>query len=322
MDGLLKRTHYTNEVVEGKQVVLSGWVSSIRDIGSVKFLILRDMNGIIQVTAKKGSVEERILKIIDGLNQEDVVSVKGKVVKNKSAPSGLEIIPSEIEVIDKIKSQVPIAMTGKIESNLDTRLDWRVLDLRKPENLAIFKIQAKIVEGMEEYLRKNGFLQVFTPCLMGAASESGAEVFPVVYFDKESFLRQDPQLHRELLIAAGYDKIFDFGPSWRAEPSHTTRHLCEYRGCAVEIGFIEDETDTMRLEEELIVYTMKKIKKDCEEELKLLNKEVKIPKKPFPELRFPKIYKILEELGKKIPHGEDYDRESEVLLWKYVKKKF
>ena len=164
-------------------------------------------------------------------------------------------------------------------------------------------------EGMQEYLRNMGFLSVFTPCLIGTASESGAEVFPVLFFNESAFLRQDPQLHRQLLILAGFDKIFDLGPSWRAEPSHTPRHLCEHRGCAVEVGFIRDEKDTMKLQEELIVYVLKKVQKECKGELELLDKEVSIPSTPFPELRFPAIYDILNEFGKNIQYGEGYDRE-------------
>jgi aspartyl-tRNA synthetase len=248
--------------------------------------------------------------------------VKGKVVENKAAPGGLEIIPSEIQVINKAAVPLPLDPRAITKTNLDTRLDWRVLDLRNPKNLAIFKIQSKIVEGMEDHLRKEGFIQVFTPCLLGGVSEGGSEVFSVVYFDKEAFLRQDPQLHRELLVAAGYEKIFDLGPSWRAEKSHTVRHLCEHRGMAVELAFIKDEKDTMRVEEQMIIAALKKVKDDCKAELELLKKEVRIPKVPFPELRFPEIYDVLQSLGKKIKVGEDYDRESEGLLGNFVKEKY
>jgi len=318
---LLKRTHYTSNIKSG-EVTISGWVSAVRDLGNVKFLIIRDSKGIAQVTMKRGMVDESILRTADSLNQEDVVSIQGKVVERKNAPRGREIIPRILEIISKAETPLPMDFSGKIESNLDTRLDWRVIDLRRPESLALFKIQAKMVEAIEEYLRHEGYLQVFTPCLMGAASESGAEVFPVVYFEREAFLRQDPQLHRQLLIAAGFDKIFDLGPNWRAEPSHTPRHLCEYRACAVEFGFMNDESDMMRVEENLVVDVLKRIKEECEEELALLKKEVILPRTPFPELRFPEIYEILKGLGKEIEPGEDYDRESEVLLWKYAKKKY
>lgn len=318
---LLRRTRYTTDIVQG-EAVLSGWVSIIRDLGGVKFIILRDGKGIAQITLKKNVVDEKILKDAAGLNQEDVISIRGDVVERKNAPHGLEIIPKEIEIVCRARENIPIDISGKIESNLDLRLDWRVLDLRRSETAAIFKIQANIVEAIEVFLRKKGFLQVFTPCLMGVASESGAEVFPVIYFDKEAFLRQDPQLHRQLLIVAGFDKVFDLGPNWRAEPSHTPRHLCEHRACAAEFAFMRNEIDMIRTEEEVIVAVLQTIKENCETELKLLGKEVTIPKTPFPELRFPKIYDILAEFDKTIEFGEDYDRESEKILAKYVKEKY
>jgi aspartyl-tRNA synthetase len=307
---------------DAEEQVFSGWVSTIRDLGNIKFIILRDSKGLTQVILKKGVVENNLLTVVEGLNLEDVISVRGKAVRHKNAPGGIEVLPSEIRVLSKAEAPLPLDVSGKIASNLDTRLNWRVLDLRRPENAAIFRIQAKIVEGMEDYLRRKGFLQVFTPCLMGAPSESGAEAFPVLYFDKTTFLRQDPQLHRQLLIASGFDKIFDLGPNWRAEPSHTPRHLCEHRACAVEFAFMNDESDMISVEEDFVVATLQKVKNESVDDLTLLNKEVTIPQQPFPELRFPQIYEILKEMGKMIEYGEDYDRESEVLLWKYVREKY
>jgi aspartyl-tRNA synthetase len=315
------KENFTSEA-DAEEQVFSGWVNTIRDLGNLKFIILRNSKGLTQVILKKGVVEIDLLTVVDGLNLEDVVSVRGKAVKHKNAPGGIEVIPTEIHVLSKAETPLPLDVSGKITSNLDTRLDWRVIDLRRPENAAIFRIQAKIVEGMEDYLRRSGFLQVFTPCLMGAPSESGAEAFPVLYFTKTAFLRQDPQLHRQLLIASGFDKLFDLGPNWRAEPSHTPRHLCEHRACAVEFAFMNDESDMIRVEEEFVVATLQKVKDESVDELTLLNKEVTIPRQPFPELRFPQIYEILEEMGKTIEYGEDYDRESEVLLWKYVREKY
>ena len=312
------RTHYSKDVPEreGEKIRVAGYIESVRDIGKVKFMIIRDKEGKIQITTK----DEKIGEQINSMTKQSFVLVEGTVKLNKQAPGGREIVPTGIELLSK--ADVPLPLDPKIKSGLDKRLDWRVLDLRKPEIMAVFKIQSKLVEGMEEYLRKEKFIRVFTPCLIGTASEGGAEVFPVIYFDKEAFLRQDPQLHRELLISSGFDKIFDLGPNWRAEPSHTPRHLCEHRGCAVEVAFIKDETDTMRLEEQLIISAFKRVKNDCKEELELLEKDVKIPRTPFPELRFPDIYDILKKMGKEIEFGEDYDRESEKLLSEYVKEKY
>ena len=304
------------------EVILSGWVSIVRDLGNIKFIILRDSKGIAQITLKKGIVDDKLLEMVNTLNQEDVISVRGDVVEMKNAPRGMEIIPKTIELVNKTRSDPPIDVSDKIESNLDTRLNWRVLDLRRRQVATIFKIQARVVEAIEGYLRRRDFLQVFTPCLMGTASEGGSEVFPVVYFNKEAYLRQDPQLHRQLLMAAGFDKIFDLGPNWRAEPSHTPRHLCEHRACAVEFAFMDTETDMIEVQQEMVVAVLKQIKDVCVEEFALLEKEVEIPKTPFPELRFPHIYDILTELGTTIEFGEDYNRESERLLAKYVKERY
>ncbi len=175
---------------------------------------------------------------------------------------------------------------------------------------------------MVEYLSDKGYLQVFTPCLLGGTSEGGAEVFKVDYFGREAFLRQDPQLHRQLCIAAGFDRIYDLGPNWRAEASHTPRHLCEHRGMAVEFGFMSNETDMMRVEEELIVAAMRKVRDECSHELEILQVNPEIPSAPFPEMRFPEIYRILEEHGKKLPYGSDIDKEGETLLCEHVREKY
>ncbi len=235
---MLKRTHYTSELKNavGKDVVIPGFVHDVRLMGGINFLLLRDRDGIIQVTASKEKVNKKILEEYQKLHQEDVVAIRGRVVANKKAPQGVEIIPGEIEIISRAETPLPLDPRKVTKANLDTRLDWRSIDLRSPQNLAIFKIQSKIIEGMQEYLRKNGFIQVFTPSLLGGTSEGGSDVFPVVYFDKQAYLRQDPQLHRELLIAAGFDKIFDCGPSWRAEKSHTIRHMTEHRTIAPEMA--------------------------------------------------------------------------------------
>ena len=312
---------YSKNIKPDTKILAMGWVDRIRDLGGLKFFLLRDMHGQMQVTLKKGDAPEKLMGIMAGLSREDCVSVSGTARKSDKAPGGVEIVPENIEVISR-SGPLPIEIGDKIETNLDKRLDWRSLDLRNPKNMAIFKIQSALVAGMQDYLMKEGFLQVFTPCMMGAASESGSDVFPVFYYNKEVYLRQDPQLHRQLVIAAGLDRIFDIGPSWRAEPSHTTRHLSEHRGLAPEMAFIKDEHDIIRLEEAVIVAAFKNLTRACKGELELLDKKISIPKTPFPVLKFPDIYDILEKLGKKIPFGEDYDRESELLLGQHVKEKY
>lgn len=321
---MLTRTNYTNELEKmvDKEVVVSGWVHDVRVLGGINFVLLRDVGGIVQVTAIKSKADPKIIEVFPKLHQEDVLSVRGKVVRSKVAKIGLEIIPDEIEIVSKSAVPLPLDPREVTPANFDTRMDSRVMDLRKPENLAIFKVQSRIMSAMREFLEVRNFVNVNTPCLMGGASESGAEVFKVDYFGGQAFLRQDPQLHRQLLMLAGFDKVYDMGPSWRAEMSLTARHMTEFRSCAVEMSFIKDEAEVTKLEEEMIIHTVKSVAEDCRKELSILKKEIQIPKKGFPELRFPDVYKILEEKGHKVNFGEDYDRESEMSLAQHVKEKY
>ncbi len=321
---MLKRTHFTDQIeTANDKVVLAGWIHEIKELARARFIWLRDKHGIAQITILKTSTDPAIVKATDTLGREDVIVVEGTPIKNRIAKVGAEIAPTRIELISKAETPLPLDISGKEgEANLDARLDWRVIDLRKRENLAIFQIQSKLVEGMVEYLNRNEYMQVFTPCLLGGTSEGGAEVFKTDYFGKEAFLRQDPQLHRQLCIAAGFDKIYDLGPNWRAELSHTPRHLCEHRGMAVEFGFMNDETDMMRVEEELIANAINKVKKECGRELELLHCEAELPNTPYPEIRFPEIYEILEQYGKQVSYGQDIDKEAESILSKYVKEKY
>ncbi len=316
------RSHYLGELRPGadEEVKVAGWVDRIKDVGRFRFIWIRDRSGIGQVTVSKdqGKLFEQALRL--GLH--DFIAVRGRVLEKPVAKVGVEIKPISIEVLSRAESPLPLEVGGFVKSGLSTRLDWRPIDLRNPRNLAILRIQAALVKGMQSYLDSNGFIQVFTPCLIGAGSEGGAELFEVDYFGRKAYLRQDPQLHRQLLMVAGLDRIYDLGPSWRAEPSHTPRHLCEYRSCAVELSFIEDERDVMKVEEELVVAGVREVVEECERELKLLGAEVEVPKKPFPVLEFPKVYELLEDLGKRIPYGEDLDREAEKLLARYVKENF
>jgi aspartyl-tRNA synthetase len=315
---------YIDEVLNKKEakVKISGWVHDVRDLSKVKFLVLRDKSGVIQVTGIKGITPDNVFEELDKIPRESVISIEGKSVKSKQALGGMEVNPEKIEIISKAEHPLPIDVSDFSKTELPKRLDWRSLSLRSKKSRFIFKIQSKIVEGMQEWLNVNGFQQVFTPCLMGIASESGSEVFEVKYFNKKAFLRQDPQLHRQLTIAGGIEKLYDIGSSWRAEKSNTVRHLCEHRTCAVELSFIKDERDVMRVEEQVIISAFKKVNEDCKKELEELKVELKIPKAPFLEFNFPELYKIIAKLGKRIEEGEDLDLEAERLLWKYVQEKY
>jgi nondiscriminating aspartyl-tRNA synthetase len=312
-----------NELLDnrGKNVVIAGWVDNVKELPNLRFVILRDRTGVSQITVHKKDSPPEMVSMTEKLNLQDVIAVEGLVLEKQIAKIGPEVKPISISLLNKSETPLPIDITGASQTQLDMRLDWRVLDLRNPRNLAIMKVQSKLMEAMEEYLRSSGFIQVSTPAILGGASEGGSEVFKIDYFGKQAFLRQDPQLHRQLAIAGGLDKLYDLGPSWRAEMSHTPRHLCEHHACAAEFGFMSDELDMERVEESLMAYSFEKVIKDCKEEIEMLGASVEKPKIPFPELRFPEIYEILKEHGKIVPFGEEPDREGEAILAKHVKEK-
>ncbi len=306
----------------GEKVTVSGWVHDVRLLGGINFILLRNSEGMIQVTAPKRAVAKEVMDQVAALHPEDVVRCTGLVKEAKVARNGFEIIPERIEVVSAAATPLPLDPRGVTDANIDTRLNWRTLDLRRPEVLAIFRIQDALIEGMEAYLRASGFMRVFTPSILGGVSEGGAEVFKTDYYGKPAFLRQDPQLHRQLAMAGGLGKVYDLGPSWRAELSHTPRHMSEHRTIAPELSFIKDERDTMRVEEAMVVSAMKRASEKCGRELDLLQLDIDEPRTPFPELSFPELYQTLKGLGHTLQRDKDLDRESEKLLAEFVKKEF
>jgi aspartyl-tRNA synthetase len=316
----IEKMHSQDGKAENKDgVIVFGWLKQIKDLGKIKFLRLRDDTGEIQVTVVKEDYDKLENQGFDKVKfaKESVLFIRGKVKEGKE---DYEIIPENIELISGSDSVLPISF--KDQANLSKRLDWRCLDLRSKKLQSIMRIQSSIIQSASQHLFKKGFMQVFTPCIMGVASESGSEVFPLIYFDKEAFLRQDPQLHRQLTIAGGFSSIFDIGPAWRAENSHTTKHLCEHRVIAVESAFIKDEYDTMKIEEGIIRSVVEHLNEKCKEDLELHDVELALPREGFPVLKFPEIYEILKQKGKKIDYGEDLDSDSEKILCDYVKEKF
>lgn len=306
----------------GQSVRLAGWVHDVRLLGGINFVLLRNREGIVQITAPKKAVSGEVLDVVESLHPEDVIVCTGLVKDSKIARNGFELIPASLAVLSASATPLPLDPRGVTDANLDTRLEWRTLDLRRPETAALFKIEASLIHGMESYLRERGFLQVFTPSILGGISEGGSEVFKLDYYGSPAFLRQDPQLHRQLAMAGGLERVYDLGPNWRAELSHTPRHISEHRTIAPEMSFISDERDTMRVEEAMIVSGIRSVVRDCTPELELLRVPLEEPKTPFPELSFPDIYSTLEGMGHRLPEDQDLDRESEKLLSEYVKREF
>lgn len=304
-----------------EEIEVRGFVDDIRDLGGIKFIKLNTSDGYVQITVKKSEAAKNIVAVADSLTRQSCIIVSGERKEDPTKKHRFEVLPKKITVLSMSAVPLPLDPSGKTPADFDTRLDWRPLDLRMPRNRAIFKVQAGILNGFESFFSGQQFTHVFTPSLMGTPSEGGSELFSVAYYAKEAFLRQDPQLHRELAIVGGIEKLFEIGPSWRAELSHTVRHLAEHRTCAAEVSYIKDEYDVIKVEEQAIEAVFNYVIKNCAAELELLGVKLEKPKLPIPVLKFPDIYDTLAEYGKKIERGADYDHESEEILAKHVKEK-
>jgi aspartyl-tRNA synthetase len=318
MDRLLSPSEL--KAMVGREVTLAGWVHDARVLGGISFVLLRNSGDILQLAAPKKDVPPDVFEVVATLHQEDVITCRGTVKESKAARMGIEVVPKEIEVLSRAAVPLPLDPRGVTPASLDTRLQWRSLELRRPESSAVFKVQNALVQGFEEYLRAKGFIRAFTPSIIGGVSEGGAEVFKIDFYGRPAFLRQDPQLHRQLTIAGGFDRVYDLGTNWRAELSHTPRHLSEHRTIAPEMAFISDERDTMRIQEQMVAYGVRKVIQECSDELARLKVSLEVPKVPFPELDFPEVYGTLSKLGRSLPRNEDIDEVSQRALAEHVKK--
>ncbi len=289
-------------------VTVAGWAENIRSMGKIKFISMRDFSGYIQVTLVKGKVSDELFDIVDSFTKESVLKITGKMQSSKIAPGGKELIPSAIELISKSEQPVPLNISGKIESDLSSRLDWRFLDLRMPRNSAIFRVQSCILHAFRNHFFKKGFVEIEPPGIISAASEGGAELYEVKYFEKNAYLAQSPQLYKQMCIAAGFNKVFMTSPVWRAEPHETIRHINEARQCDIEVAFINDQEALDYLEEvmkEIFSYVIK----NCADDLKTIGRKLKMPS--FVRVSYTNALKDLEKNGVKLSWGEDLTPEAE-----------
>lgn len=316
MINVKKRTHYSDEItpdMDGKKVSLVGWVHEIRDLGGIVFLLLRDREGIIQVTAPSKKVDKELMDKMRKSGKESVIFVEGTVKESSKAPNNVEIIPTNFEIINKSKQPLPLDTTGKVKAELDTRLDARFLDLRKLNVNAIFKIRNKMLNSVRKFFEENGFIEINTPKLVASATEGGTALFPVTYFEREAFLGQSPQLYKQMMMAAGFEKVYEIGPIFRAEEHDTLRHLNEAISIDIEVSFANHE-DVMKILENLIVRVIEDLNKSCKKELKILNKKLEVPETPFERITYDEVIEIVNSKGVVLEYGEDLSRAAEKAL--------
>ena len=315
------RTHYSVDVKEedyNKKISVAGWVEDIRNLGNIAFIIIRDKKGTLQVTGLKKEHPEIFKKLVE-TPRESVISVSGLCQKSDKARNGYEILPKSFEVLGKAETPLPLGVVDKIESEMETRLDNRFIDLRKPKIQAIFKIRNEVIKAVHEYMQENDFTEVHTSNINASSSEGGTEVFKFKYFEKDAFLAQSPQLYKQTMMATGFDRVYEIAWYFRAEEHNTRRHLNESTAVDVEMAFINSEEEVMKILEGL-VHAMWKKASLCKDELKILDKEIKVPKLPFTRISYDDAIKKLNDIKCDIKWGEDLGTEEEKLLGEIMKK--
>lgn len=306
----------------GETVLLQGWVQVIRDQKNIKFIILRDISGIIQVVVTKDQPQP--FGELDSITLESVISVEGLVKSVPQAPRGIEVQAEKIVVLSKAVPELPIPVIekGEQETEQSKRLDWRWIDLRKPKNALIFKVWTAAEKAFIDYWISHGFLEIHSPKLMSTPSESGAELFSVPYFDTTAYLAQSPQFYKQMAMASGFEKIFEIGPVFRANPSFTSRHDTEFTGYDMEISFVESHQDIIQAESELIAKVLESIKGEYGQEIKeVFGAEIVVPSLPFPQVTMAEAKLILKEKGVESEKEGDLSPEEERELARLMTEK-
>ncbi len=305
----------------GEQVTIRGWVNAIRDQKKVQFVVIRDETGMAQVVLPKEDPPSELNEQISGLTVESAVTLTGTVVADERVKlSGVELQLDGLKVDSPAEAELPIAE----DSALDKRIDWRYLDLRRPDRKLIFEVQSTVEHAMREFWRQEGFVEIHTPKLMGSASESGAELFKVEYFDGQAYLAQSPQFYKQMAMAAGFGKVFEIGPVFRANPSFTSRHDTEFTSVDVEISWIDSHEDVMSFEERWLAHTFGAVSAEHGEAIAhTFGVEVVVPIVPFPRVTLAHAKELLSESGHdSVPGpGHDLDPASERALSALIKEK-
>lgn len=316
----MKRTLLKN-LKENEETRISGFIERIRDTKYMLFVIVKDRTGFIQVSLDKNTNKdliERLNNVIAG----SVIEFNGKMVLSQYVKQGgREFLPTDLKILSNAEAS-PLEETA----NIDTRLDYRWIDLRTDKNQLMLNVQSAFVQGMRDFLYKEDFTEIHTPKLISTASESGSSVFEVKYFDRKAYLAQSPQFYKQMAIASGLERIFEVAPAFRAENSNTNRHTTEFTSFDLEFAYIDSYEDVMDLEEDLLIAGLTFVKEKYGNLIKeVFDKEVIIPTKPFPRIKLQDLYKELEKnYGYQIPEFDvgDMNAEAESLAYKYAMEKY
>lgn len=300
-----RRTHYSTQInpaMEGNEVIVMGWISSIRDHGNLVFVMLTDKEGEVQITAKAGACPDEIRESLVKLKEHSTIGVKGTIKPSNKAPHGAEIIPLELRIFSAVEKIAPFLPQTKEVANIDTRLEVRAIDLRRSVLQHVFKMRSLVLRSLRDYLYENGFIEVNTPKMIATATEGGAALFPIFYYNKEAFLAQSPQLYKEQLTLS-FEKVFEIAPIFRAEPSRTNRHLSEAISIDLEEAF-SDYNDVMKHIENIVINSVNVVKQYVES---IKSTDYTVPDIPssIPQYSYSELVEKMQNAGAKIEWGDD-----------------
>ena len=294
--------------MNGKEVIIIGWISSIREHSNIKFLTINDRFGNIQVILKKNEFLDSLSSEIPKIREHASIAIKGKVRGEPKAPNGIEIIPIDFKILSFANKNSPIVIQSRKGVGIDTRLDLRAIDLRRPYLQSIFSIRYTVLNSCRKFLGDEGFIEVNTPKIIATATEGGATLFPIFYYDREAFLTQSPQLYKEQLTMA-FENVFEIGPIFRAEPSRTNRHLSEATSIDIEKAYA-DYNDIMEILERLIHFLFDEVKNKNKSQLEYLKIEIPDISFPFRRYRYSDLIEKLQGAGESIEWGDDISQQN------------
>lgn len=300
-----RRKHYSSNLtpeLDGEETIVFGWIASIRHQGNITFIVIVDKDGLMQITVKKDEVGEELYRKVQTLTTHTSIGVKGVLKATPKAPNGVEVRPREIKVLGLASVSPPIPLYGRRLPSLDKRLESRAVDLRRPAAQAVFRIRQEALRAIRQHLLKSGYQEVHTPKIISSATEGGAALFPLLYYDREAFLTQSPQLYKEQLVMA-FEKVFEIGPAFRSEQSRTLEHLSEFISVDVEEAYVDYRGPMDRLEA-MIREVVEVVKSKCAKELGLLQYEPKLPE-VFKKFSYDEVLELLAEHGCRVEWGED-----------------
>ena len=293
-----KRTKFAAEIGEddyNTEVTLCGWVQYTRDLGKMAFVHLRDRSGVAQLTALSKTMDKEIFDLIVSVPRESAISVRGIVKQSTQAKAGWEIIPYKVKVMGEASTPLPLGVVDKVEADMDTRLDNRFLDLRKPHIQSIFMIRSTILNAAREVFLEEDFVEIQTPKIVATATEGGTALFEMNYFDKKAYLNQSPQLFKQTMMATGLDRVFEIGPAFRAEEHDTVRHLNEYTSIDCEMAW-GDLDDSLEVLEKVIQRAYSNVLNANYMDLENLQHKIVSPERPFPRLKYGEIIEKLASI--------------------------